>query len=136
MEEQIISFDTAVLVKKAGFNELTSTCYRFNDSEDCYILVGENSPHYFNNQENEAGYVADIAAPTQSLLQRWLREVHNIHIEIVYIDQILKFQAEICLMNSNTIVADTKCGTYEQVLEEALKQALMLIKEKDLKPIK
>lgn len=72
-----------------------------------------------------------IEAPTQSLLQKWLREKHNIHIGVYY--------------NKNSCVWDVECwhvddvepfyygniefNTYEEALENGLQEALKLIKE-------
>ena len=95
MEEQLVSFETAKLAKEKGFNEACSHYYvhkygnsgylarkhgklkKFTgrlDPEDMkaysYICrVGKSQPHM-------------IVASTQSLLQKWLRGVHNIDIVI------------------------------------------------------
>jgi hypothetical protein len=122
MEEQIISFETAKLAKECNYKEKCKNWYNFSG----LLIKDAPEANYPSNQKKFPSY----SAPTQSLLQRWLREVHNIHIEIVYIDEVLKFQAQICLMGTNTIISDTKCGTYEEVLEEGLKEALNLINKK------
>jgi hypothetical protein len=65
----------------------------------------------------------------QHLLQRWLREVHNIHIfiEVFKIEGITKYAATIL---SDMLEEDdvyTYFNTYEEALEEALVNALNLI---------
>ena len=56
MTDTLVSFAAAILAKEKGFNEPCS--HRYN--------VGATSE------------LNDLLAPTQSLLQRWLREKHNI----------------------------------------------------------
>lgn len=64
MEEQLISFKTAKLAKEKGFD--IATIHRYDEFGQ--IVEGM----VFSNRE--------IYAPTQSLLQKWLREKHKIHI--------------------------------------------------------
>lgn len=75
MQEQIILFKTARLAKEKGFFEWSPK--RYKDGKltysPClkYAKTGLVKP-----DQNQ------IFAPTQSILQKWLREKHNIHIEI------------------------------------------------------
>jgi hypothetical protein len=73
MEEQLISFKTAKLAKEKGFNEQVLDCY--NTDGDLY---GGNTEHilFKNKQLLETFY----SAPTQSFLQKWFREVHNLEL--------------------------------------------------------
>lgn len=64
MEEQLIIFKTAKLAKKKGY--INHDCKQY-DIKGLSAIKG-----YVNNP---------TAAPTQSLLQKWLREVHNIYVE-------------------------------------------------------
>ena len=71
MEEQLITFETAKLAKEKGFNWKVSLHYesngnRFFDKVECN----------FNNVE------LICSAPTQSLLQKFIRETRDVHIEI------------------------------------------------------
>ena len=143
MEEQLITFETAKLAKEVGY--MSGYHYSFIQYHNDYVY--DDDPNHPESYKKDEIRLCDIffhvnnflkndfsnkhytiyEAPTQSLLQKWLREVHNIHVEITYVDQILKFQAEICIMNTNSIVADTKCGNYKEVLEAGINQALNLI---------
>ena len=128
MEEKLASYKVAVLAKEVEFEDIVGTF----QGKHYYNYLGEldgDVTEEIKHRKETPNLYKSIAAPTQSLLQKYLREIHNIHIEMLYIDQILKFQAEICMMNSNTIVSDVKCGNYEDVLEEALEIALNLIKD-------
>ena len=67
-----------------------------------------------------------IHAPTQSLLQKWLREVHEISIKIddFYTNSRVRFDYNVCELGSQE---DNPVGifeTYEEALEIGLYQAL------------
>lgn len=71
----------------------------------------------------------NIAAPTQSLLQRWLREEKNIHIAVFpnlrnsyEYDWIVYIKGEECWLSTYSALNDF--DTYELALEDALKYAL------------
>lgn len=75
MEDQIISFETAKLAKEKSFNE---PCL------ECYV---EKGTLYNNNREgvhftNKQLLTFNYSAPTQSLLQKFIREKRGVHIEI------------------------------------------------------
>jgi len=73
MKEQLIKFDTAKLAKEKGFdikvNSFISdiTGYTLNIGFDNYNRIDMSKGCY--------------SAPTQSLLQKWLREVHFLWVE-------------------------------------------------------
>ena len=119
MEEQLVSFETAKLANEKGFFEWTQHRY--------------NKKGLFNESKSWS-----ISAPTQSLLQKWLREVHNLHIEILPFFQDSLFGYNVCVYKTqrerieyelneinNPIHCDYK--TYEEALEEGLQEALKLI---------
>lgn len=147
MEELIVSFEIAKLANKKGFDEETLSFYY--KEELCNDRIGKlnsydcssNNPLPFKDFENI------IAAPTQSLLQKWIREKHQLHIEptwnfseeykpgkftevfysFVVID-ISKEREWNVVANPNFQHSNGKQKTYEEALEAALKQALILIK--------
>lgn len=73
MEDQLISFETAKLAKEKGFEEKTKTWYNFSG-----LSVSGEQSQYPSNDKRFPSY----SRPTQSLLQRWLREKHRIDIDI------------------------------------------------------
>jgi len=118
MEEQLITFETAVLAKEKGF----TFAYEFYDKqgklEDFGMVGGYSNSHEFN-----------YAAPPQSLLQKWLREVYYIHISIHPItnpDNSTKYY--IYKSKKQLIDWNDRYDTYEEALEAALVGALKLIK--------
>jgi len=82
MKEQLITFETAKLAKEKGFDiptpfyyhphyGLYASSFEYGDEAE----VNDN----YNSDEWADGY---YAAPTQSLLQKWLREKYNIEVEL------------------------------------------------------
>jgi len=118
MKDELVSFETAKLAKEKGFDIYQP--YRYDDEKRIY----HGRDQTFN-----------INAPTQSLLQKWLREVHNIHIQVHFINnsyllKIKYFEKEsIVDFNIKNYRYKTRYKTYEEALEVALLEALKLIKE-------
>ena len=120
MQEQLISFETAKLAKEKEF-----------DLEVQAMTAGENYPVIFNPREespynwnSREGY----SIPSQSLLQKWLREEQNIHIGIFYGDLSKKYMGDINSVNKRFFIdLECKYNTYEEALEFALQEALKLI---------
>jgi len=116
MQEELITFDTAKLAKEKGFNITTKSSFLLR-SQRLYKDMDCN-----NKVEGDNEFVS---APTQSLLQRWLREVHNIHVW-----GIPNNEPSICDGYVPIIQGKAKYGkynTYEQALEAGLQEALKLI---------
>jgi hypothetical protein len=122
MEDQIISLETAKLAKEKGFGKWNGSRdnsiyvvtkyfhikpkgYNINDwSEDkVYNISGYDMNWTDNNQQ------IFTFAPTQSLLQRWLREVHKIHLVVQLGDGTRLYK------------------TYEEAMEKGLKESFKLI---------
>lgn len=153
MQEELISFETAKLAKEKGFRE-PSHSYYFEDGEfKEHELTGSNGYYgeeycfvleeFFENWNNNwltkkngdrcfgcpkaKGYFETFSAPTQSFLQKWLRETHKIHVQILpynykYLVSILKYG-----QNGSNPNFDNEFDTYEEALEGGLFKALELI---------
>lgn len=99
VQDQIIALETAKLAKEKGYDIFgygSYTEYLINQVDPEYPegggsfsmtkgeVVFDNA--YFKNGYEKSDYSCETyymcAAPTQTLLARWLREVHGIHIEI------------------------------------------------------
>jgi hypothetical protein len=118
MEEQLISFETAKLAKEKGFNIECET--QFHDKGIFQLATSENT----------------FERPTQSLLQRWLREVHKIQINVF--SEWCKNKNKVTFSNYITSLEGIMIGlhhvmsefdTYEEALEKGLLKALELIKQ-------
>ncbi len=134
MKLPIVDFETAKELKKLGFNELHNNCYRFDSTEEIYVLVGENGVSYFNNQADKDGYVADITAPEQAFVVKWFRDVHDI---LVYADVFDKgfleknkfcYQWRIFPRTDDWFVSIEEYKTYEEAELEGIKEAINYLK--------
>lgn len=136
MNEQIVSFETAQLAKEKGFDLECEKFYKennvFGDSFEFYknsTLMGIGNHHPDNKH-----WLTYCTAPTQSFLQKWLRDVQNIFVcPVLYEDYIqwcviiyVKQNEQSQLNTKHTYIKDV-WKTYEQALEEGLQEALKLI---------
>ena len=135
--EQYITLETANLAKQAGFNWEVETFYN---------ALGRACRGESYNWNGETGEYQDVSRPTQSVLQRWLREVkgYNIYITHTYtvkdcqiksIWEVLYEKMSFLKSNSTLILEDDfgrslEFDTYEAALEAALQKCLTLIIEK------
>lgn len=132
MQETLISFETAKLAKEKGFDEpcayysildfqnfkADGKIYQARLGDGSY---GDNVLQFVKrtNQPHLAG------ASTQSLLQKWLREVHKIHVLLVFKPN-QKYDYEIDTIEDYYTFHDPQL-TYEEALEKGLFEALKLI---------
>lgn len=138
MEEQLISFETAKIIKAIGFDELCDYHYSYGNGDfktpetGCVYkggFIDENGePRKYKNSELakwELPY-GEFSAPTQSLLQKWLREECSLHIEVKKDWQFFNHY-EYFIGKEYQKWSEKKFETYEEALEEGLKAALILI---------
>lgn len=141
MEDTIIQYNTAVLAKEKGFPVEDSMMTYHSDK------VLHYNPAFVSRTWTKENGVPDNAiaireknlikchdkftAPNQSILQKWLREVHNLHIDIrtnIFAEG--KYFLYI-MENKEPYHTKWNCNTYydtyEQALEEGLYNALKLI---------
>ena len=74
--ENLVSFETAKLAKKKGFVFQGRT----NDWLETTIPYHEDRTRKIDFSDKGETF----GAPTQSLLQKWLRDKHGIHVEVNY----------------------------------------------------
>lgn len=83
MEETLISYPTAVLAKEKGFKEPTECFYSPGGQRNTSAYY-ESTPR---NGEPDLWFSGDefeCTAPTQSFLQKWLREVHRFQVHVQF----------------------------------------------------
>lgn len=122
MEEQKVNFDTAKLAKEKGFNIRTEWYWQVN--EKINLISHRNGvPSYY------ADGCATVYQPTQSLLQKWLREVHNVNIWVNPFKNNEDEKAYNWLSDEPIYSKENEYGyeTYEDALEIGLQEALKLI---------
>lgn len=132
MDEQLITFETAKLAKEKGFrlqsNPFGYVTKFYNHNTKTLLAYGRTG----KTDLSKAYY-----APTQSLLQRWLREVHRIYVYIkpihnLDINGLMLDNWEICIedyMGSKFLEESIYIHGYEEALEVGLFEALKLIKD-------
>ena len=157
MTEDLITFETAKLAKEKDFNILQHSYY-FEDGEFKENSLKGTNGYYgeeyefnlseFNENWNDKwltkktgdrcfgcskqkGYLETFSAPTQSVLQKWLREVHNIHITITIYNCSVKttfYRSRITYFKDNLEQNKYRgLGEYKQAFEIGLQEALKLI---------
>jgi len=120
MEEEKIKFETAKLAQEKGLILVKGY--------GCYNQFGKFEPELPFYSDPEQFFEDELySAPTQSLLQRWLREVHDIHIQILpynskYLVSILKTGE-----NGSNPNFNIEYDTYEDALEAGLFEGLQLV---------
>jgi hypothetical protein len=117
MKEQLISFNTAKLAKEKGFSSGSANHYE-NDGQIQYTRG------YYSNSFIEDGEIL-FEAPTQSLLQKWLRDEHKISMEISG-----SGRTYFAIAGGKDVKnkEDYRFTSYELALEKGLATALKLIK--------
>jgi len=118
MKEELISYQTIKLLKEKEF--------------DCkkYLSLDSDNPKNLTSNYNPAKYQPWYYKITQSLLQRWLREVHNIDVFPVacFIGE-PKYKYSYYILKANDDLDTDGCETetYEEALEQGLQEALTFI---------
>lgn len=144
MKEQLVSLKTAKSAKKQGFTVLCDYVYD--------VVADEVNPVITQNQTlsgNFLSYFHDrfISTPSQSLLQKWLREEKGILVEVVFSNRLsrklyeaahkkpsLNFSWKIytSIKDSehifNEFWSNGTFETYEEALEEGLQRALKMVR--------
>lgn len=142
MEDQIVSLETAMLLKDKGFNEPCRRFYEDNELHELNYYQGNGAGFVCNNSSiDDRLYCEEMqcTAPTQSLAQKWLREVHHITFnsnpysdnkEIIYVVtiKVISNKKHIdfnVMMNTSNKAIMFK--TYEDAIEAGLKYCLKSI---------
>ena len=115
MQDKLISCETAKLAEEKGFKNKN---YYFGYKDDKLVVKDQ--------------YPNTIKAYTQSLLQKWLREKHNIDVLIKYDSPVRpKYPIRYTFYIYTTLdwYSQHTYITFEEALEAGLYEALKLIKE-------
>jgi len=132
MKDQLISFETAKLAKEKEFNE---PCWFYDERNANREFI-----HNLKDVQNYNLYGGQYSAPTQSLLQKWLREEHKLEVNAYsttvgsYTFKIFYFTEVINIKHLNGRNVEDKYSksewfeSYEEALEAGLQEALKLIK--------
>jgi hypothetical protein len=87
VEEQIVTFETAILAKEKKFSWNSNDFYNVRGKlfsngwcENIHDIFEE--PFKINNELLEKSKLTHITAPTQTILQKFIREKRGVHINI------------------------------------------------------
>lgn len=147
MKEKSVTFEVAKLARKKDFpqNLFNTSWYNelghINGRTDLN-KKGESFTQAYPDEESRYGIAIKLehqrefkldsySAPTQSLLQKWLREKHSTHIEILLEEDAPydKFYYGVMVVGKYFALSydDNRFNTYEEALEASLLEALNLI---------
>lgn len=147
MTDTLITYPTAELAKEKGFKIAVGAYYtkylktQKSDNPSFRMTEGEIEVNYHYIINNGTGDLSNesytsYAAPTQSLLQRWLREVHKIDLYctpdyLTIVKNREKVYDCVCVKceegNVKLLFHLNDYMTYEAALEKGLFEALKLI---------
>lgn len=137
MTETLINRKTAELARSKGFLLTCDSFYCENyeglcmERDEFLWVESLENPIYDCNAEFDEGL--RYYAPTQALLQKWLRENHQIYVSVREswsFDNILEF---VCTINGSFVSHDkldlplNRFDSYESALEAGLLEALLTI---------
>jgi hypothetical protein len=124
MTEELITLETAKLLKEKGFNEY------------CKDIIREDNGRMMQSvfRTNKDLPKGAYSRPTQSIAAKWLRETKNLHISIIR--NACGYGYDICKADNGTHITDGifkgpndggQWDTYEEALEVGIQEALKLI---------
>ena len=119
INEEYVSFETAKLLKEKGFN--VECLMSYVDKELMNVYDSDFPSEYeLVNCDSEV-----VDAPTLQMAMKWLREIHNLHVDIDpsegdWKPNIIELENWSCVDNGEISI----CNTYEQACEAAIKYCL------------
>ena len=126
MTEELITLETAKLLKEKGFNEY------------CKDIIREDNGRMMQSvfRTNKDLPKGAYSRPTQSIAAKWIRETKNLHISIIR--NACGYGYDICKADNGTHITDGifkgsndggQWDTYEEALEVGIQEALKLVEE-------
>ena len=128
IEESYVSFETAKILKDAGFN--VPICKHYTRSGATWTSAVQE----IIDDSKDCTW---FPCPTQALAARWLREVHRIVVDVAYIPphvgrdvwQSFVGGMDDMVWPGDYEPSDRKYETYEEAVEVGLQEAIKLIKK-------
>lgn len=131
MTDKLISFETAKLAKEKKFDWEVSNAFVIKHKK-----VSEEDSYYYNHNGSlnlnplKDNLISEIISrPTQSLLQKWLREKPSMYVYVIPINTKRpsgNYEINV-YKNNERYFFDYGFNTYEEALEKGLQEALKLI---------
>ena len=122
-KEAYVSFETAKLLKKKGFDENTLMVYMsYGDLCKCNRYDSIRNSNYNDITKN----YFECTAPTHQMAMKWLREIYGIDIVIEISDPSVNDRKYYCVIwdkNNDSYILDL-LNSYEDAVEAAIKYCL------------
>jgi len=122
---QLVTYDTAIKAFEKGY-KISDFYFLFGD-----FIDSNNKPYgsLIMKIDEWKSFIPDnmIHTPTQSALQKWLREEHNIHINLICLPD---YKYKWCLIEIGdvfNITSENTYNSYEAALEQGLWNGIRLI---------
>lgn len=137
--DQIVTLETAKLAEEVGFDGEILHFYNHGENEliPITLLISPPTPISVEHLETRPATlpVDCVPAPTQTALSRWLREKHNIYTEIYptrygFMWKLDSITDEFILGCKEGPSENDRWDTYEECLEDALKEACKIVKDR------
>ena len=134
MRDDVILFETAKLARDKGFKVPCDGRYYWEHKWQLSLM---GTVKCTNNSDLKDRAKVSYCAPTQSLIQKWLRDEHRIYVtvssiedgEVILFDYSIKQKSQIFGF-SEILTKLEEFKTYEEALEVGIEKALNLIKSK------
>ena len=127
-------YDTCVALKELGYKAPTSAYYISNDTTLYFVSNpfrgGYAIDCFYSHNSLREGVVTSnyIDAPTMWEAQKWLRENHNLHVEVGY-NPVLSWYVYRVWNNQDEIAEGEAFPSYEEALNTAIYMAVEYLKE-------
>jgi len=130
IEEQLIEFETGKMAKSKGYPIILG-------DQGYYFIPGKrkDDDEFSTDSETIIDIKHYLPAPTQSILQKWLRDAHKIHVQVFNVNKPVegKWSYEINQLPIGVIllwsIDSPYFNSYEDALEDALQKSLKIIKK-------
>lgn len=123
--EDYVSFETAKLLKEKGFNEPIEMLIREDGTRYHADTNSVSRKRHIMLRNSEINmYSTDLSCPTLQMAMKWLREVHNLFIEIYFDTADMYCDASIYGLNNERKKKIKEFPTYEEACETAIKYCL------------
>ena len=129
MQGELITFETAKLAKEKGL-KIYNNIYTKDGNKS---TIGKYYNKIVKGKQKELADRFCYPCSTQSLLQKWLREVHKIL--VIVKPMVTEYEFELAdewevvvyLGHKGNYIKITEFKTYEEALEEGLQKALKMV---------
>ena len=139
--DTIVSFETAKLLKEIGFDLQTNYFYTKYHKVKLFGIDEYGRSYTVKNQVYKLYKIGRYAvlkeenvyyAPTQSLAQKWLRDIKSVDIDIITVrcdisNEVLGYEA--LITNDDRVETIKELNLYEKILEKSLQKAIKIIKD-------